>query len=113
MSSAPALIAIAEASVPLDRDVFLRTLIRELAGTLEEVVGVKNASGCISVVGRKIGEQMNRDYKAALGTSNLTREQVAAVLVDLKRRIQATFMSSRRATKGSCSATGFVPLPRK
>jgi predicted ArsR family transcriptional regulator len=91
MSSAPALNVIAEASVPLDRDVFLRTLIRELAGTLEEVVGVQDASGYISVVGRKIGEQMNRDYKAALGTSNLTREQVAAVLVDLKRRIQGDF----------------------
>src|SRR3984957_21315029 len=91
MSSATALNVIADASVPLDRDVFLRTLIRELAGTLEEVVGLKEASGYISVVGRKIGEQMNRDYKAALGTSNLTREQVAAVLVDLKRRIQGDF----------------------
>jgi predicted ArsR family transcriptional regulator len=91
MSSAPALNLIAEASVPLDRDVFLRTLIRELAGTLEEVVGLKEASGYISVVGRKIGEQMNSDYKSALGTSNLTSEQVAAVLVDLKRRIQGDF----------------------
>jgi predicted ArsR family transcriptional regulator len=91
MSSAPALNIIAEANVSLNRDVFLRALIRELAGTLEEVVGVKDASGYISVVGRKIGEQMNRDYKAALGTSRLTREQVAAVLVDLKRRIQGEF----------------------
>src|SRR6202034_1992267 len=91
MSSATAINVIADASVPLDRDVFLRTLIRELAGTLEEVVGLKDASGYISVVGRKIGEQMNRDYKAALGASNLSREQVAAVLVDLKRRIQGDF----------------------
>src|SRR5580700_8042024 len=90
MSSATAINVIADASVPLDRGVFLRTLIRELAGTLEEVVGLKDASGYISVVGRKIGEQLNRDYKAALGTSNLTR-QVAAVLVDLKRRIQGDF----------------------
>ena len=91
MSSAPTLNVIAEASVPLNRDVFLRTLIRELAGTLEEVVGLSDASGYISVVGRKIGEQLNSDYKAALGTSSLTREQVAAVLVDLKRRIQGDF----------------------
>ena len=75
----------------MDRDVFLRTLIRALAGTPEEVAGVKDASGYISVVARKIGEQMNRDYNAALGTSNLTREEVAAVLVDLKRRIQGEF----------------------
>src|ERR1700733_5234014 len=91
MSSAPVLTVIAEASVPLDRDVFLRSLIRELAGTLEEVVGLKDASGYISVVGRKIGEQMNHDYKTALATPQLNREQVSSVLVDLKRRIQGEF----------------------
>jgi len=41
--------------------------------------------------GRKIGEQMNDDYKTALDTSRLSREQVSAVLVDLKRRIQGDF----------------------
>jgi predicted ArsR family transcriptional regulator len=80
-----------ELNVPLDRDVFLRTLIRELAGTLEEVVGVSEASGFISVVGQTIGGQIDRDYKRALAVSNLTREQVADVLVDLKRRIQGDF----------------------
>jgi predicted ArsR family transcriptional regulator len=77
--------------VPLDRDVFLRTLIRELAGTLQEVVGLEEASGFISVVGQNMGRQMDRDYKAALNTGDLTREQVADVLVDLKRRIHGDF----------------------
>ena len=77
--------------VPLERDVFLRSLIRELAGTLQDVVGLEEASGFISVVGQRIGEQINRDYKAALQLANLTREQVAAVLVDLKTRIQGDF----------------------
>jgi predicted ArsR family transcriptional regulator len=80
-----------ELNVSLDRDVFLRTLIRELAGTLEEVVGISEASGFISVVGQTIGDQIDRDYKRALAVSNLTREQVADVLVDLKRRIQGDF----------------------
>lgn len=90
-AAAPALQVISETNVALNRDIFLRSLIRELAGTLEEVVGMKDASGYVSVVGRKIGAQMNRDYKAALGLSQLSREQVAAVLVDLKRRIQGDF----------------------
>ncbi|HWP46242.1 MAG TPA: methanogen output domain 1-containing protein [Candidatus Limnocylindrales bacterium] len=77
--------------IPLDRDLFLRSLIRELAGTLEEVVGVKEASGFISVVGQAIGEQIDKDYKEALSVSQLTREQVADVMVDLKRRIQGDF----------------------
>ncbi|MBI1759196.1 MAG: transcriptional regulator [Actinobacteria bacterium] len=77
--------------VPLERDLFLRSLIRELAGTLEDVVGLAEASGFISVVGQRIGEIINNDYKAALDQSTLSREQVSAALVDLKARIQGDF----------------------
>jgi predicted ArsR family transcriptional regulator len=80
-----------EVDIPLDRDVFTRTLIRELAGTLEDVVGIEEASGYISVVGVAIGEQINRSYKSALRVSSLSREQVRDVLVDLKRRIEGDF----------------------
>lgn len=78
-------------AIPLERDVFCRTLIRELAGTLEEVVGVDEAAGFMSVVGTRIGEVIDRDYRAALGQARLDRATVAAVLVDLKRRIQGDF----------------------
>lgn len=78
-------------NVPLERDVFLRTLLRELSGTLQDVVGVDEAAGFISVVGQRVGDQIDREYKAALGVSVLTREQVADVLVDLKRRILGDF----------------------
>lgn len=81
----------ADLEIPLTRDVFLRTLIRELAGTLQDVVGLNEASGFISVVGQSVGEQMNESYKTAFGVENLSREQVSAVLVDLKRRIQGSF----------------------
>ncbi len=82
---------IALLQIPLERDVFLRTLIRELSGTLQEVVGVKEASGFISVVGQRVGDALNAEYRQALGVSNLSREQVSDVLVDLKRRIQGDF----------------------
>ncbi len=78
-------------TIPLERDVFLRTLIRELAGTLQDVVGLQEASGFVSVVGQRVGDQINESYKAALQIPALSREQVAAVLVDLKRRIQGSF----------------------
>jgi predicted ArsR family transcriptional regulator len=77
--------------VPLERDVFLRALLRELSGTLQDVVGLDEASGFISVVGQRIGDQINAEYKAALAVDGLTREQVADVLVDLKRRIRGDF----------------------
>jgi predicted ArsR family transcriptional regulator len=82
---------IQDADIPLERDVFLRTLIRELAGTLQEVVGVEEASGFVSVVGQKIGEQIDQQYKKALHLTNLNRQQVSDVLVDLKKRIKGDF----------------------
>ena len=77
--------------IPLERDVFLRTLIRELAGTLQDVVGMEEASGFISVVGQRVGDQINQEYRQALALPALDRSQVASVLVDLKRRIQGDF----------------------
>jgi predicted ArsR family transcriptional regulator len=77
--------------VPLDRDVFLRNLVRELSGTLEDIVGLQEASGFVSAVGQAIGEQIDADYRRALGTPTLGREQVADVCVDLKRRIGGDF----------------------
>lgn len=83
--------SIRDLEIPLERDVFLRTLLRHLAGTLQDVVGLDEASGFISVVGQEMGDEINRSYKDALAVSNLTREQVADVLVDLKRRIRGDF----------------------
>lgn len=80
-----------EAAVPLERDLFLRNLVRELAGTLENVVGLDEASGFISVVGQRIGEWIDAEYRRALNAPQLERQQVIAVLVDLKRRIQGDF----------------------
>lgn len=77
--------------LPLERDVFLRTLIRELAGTLQDVVGMEEASGFISVVGQRVGDHINQEYRQALALPALDRGQVARVLVDLKRRIQGDF----------------------
>jgi predicted ArsR family transcriptional regulator len=75
----------------LDRDVFLRTMLRELSGTLEDIVGPEEAAGYLSVVGQNVGDQIDRDYRAALKVSRLSREQVTEVLVDLKRRVQGHF----------------------
>jgi predicted ArsR family transcriptional regulator len=82
---------VAAATVDLERDGFLRTLLRELAGTLEDVVGLDEAAGLISVVGGRMGQGFDAAYRTAIGVDRLGREQVAAVLVDLKRRIEGDF----------------------
>jgi predicted ArsR family transcriptional regulator len=82
---------IKDLAIPLERDVFLRTLIRELAGTLQEVVGLEETAGLISIVGQRLGDQINESYRSALGVERLSRAQVAEILVDLERRIQGDF----------------------
>ena len=75
---------LSSADIQLDRDIFLRALLRELSGTLENVVGLDDASGFISVVGQRVGEWIEAEYRAVLGSSQMDREQVTAVLIDRK-----------------------------
>ena len=82
---------ITKTALPLERDLFLRTLLRHLTGTLQDVVGVQEAAGFVSVVGQKMGDDLNVLYAEALQVSKLTRDQVVHVLVDLKRRIEGDF----------------------
>ena len=82
---------ISELSIPLERDEFTRTLLGDLSGLLQDVVGLDEASGFISMVGQKMGERIYSLYCEALGVEELSREQMAEVLVDLKRRIQGDF----------------------
>jgi predicted ArsR family transcriptional regulator len=82
---------VSELELPIDRDIFLRNLLRELTGTLEEVVGKEEASGFISIVGQHIGEWMNNEYRNGLSTEKLSFEQLKDTLIDLKRRINGDF----------------------
>ena len=78
--------------LPLERDGFLRSLVRHLSGALQDVVGLEEAAGFVTIVGQRMGDELNESYRRALGVqANLTREQVSAVLIDLKRRIQGDF----------------------
>ncbi len=82
---------ISKLNIPLERDLFLRNLVRELSGVLEDVVGLEQAQGFISIVGQQIGESINKEYQKALKVSHLNREQLIQVLVDMKKRIQGDF----------------------
>ena len=82
---------ISNIDLPLDRDIFLRNLLRELSGTLETIVGMDEATGFISLVGQHIGDWINEEYRKALQQEQLNLEQVKEVLVDLKARIQGGF----------------------
>ncbi len=78
-------------TLPLERDVFLRTLVRHLSGALQEVVGLEEASGFVSLVGQRMGDEIGNSYRAALNVARLDRDLVRDVCLDLKRRIQGDF----------------------
>ncbi|MFF3641525.1 methanogen output domain 1-containing protein [Streptomyces sp. NPDC002564] len=80
-----------EAAIALDRDVFMRSLIRELARVLEDVIGLEEAAGYVSLVSQTLGGDINEQYTKALSVDRLDRGQIAAVMVDLKRRLGGDF----------------------
>jgi len=84
-------VALDHLDVGLERDVFLRALLRELSGSLQDIVGLQEASGYISIVGAAVGKDLDARYKRALEVDRLSRDQVAQVLVDLKQRIKGDF----------------------
>jgi predicted ArsR family transcriptional regulator len=77
--------------IPLDRDLFVRNLLREMAQGLAEKLGPDGALEFVSEIGAATGEQLNTYYRAALKTTSLSREEVARTLIDLKQRIQGDF----------------------
>lgn len=77
--------------VQLERDGFLRGLLSHLSRTLENLVGLKEAEGFVSIVGQRIGQEIEDEYKRALGVERFTQKQVSEILVDLKRRINGDF----------------------
>ena len=82
---------VAQLSVPLDRDLFLRKLVRHLSRALQDVVGLEEAAGFVSIVGQRMGDEIGDAYRAALDTSRLDRQAVRDVCLDLKRRIEGDF----------------------
>ncbi|MFF4585553.1 PP2C family protein-serine/threonine phosphatase [Streptomyces sp. NPDC001388] len=70
-----------DVKIDLDRDVFLRTLVRELATSLESVIGLQEASGYISLVGQAVGTQIDEMYLEALHICHRGQMATAAYLL--------------------------------
>ncbi|QFT57238.1 hypothetical protein FIU94_00255 [Sulfitobacter sp. THAF37] len=75
----------------IEKDSFMRSVLRELAGLLEQTVGEHEAEAYVNHVGVSLGRALNTDYRGAFDTDRLDSRQVAATLVDLKARIDGGF----------------------
>ncbi|MCV6637504.1 hypothetical protein [Candidatus Albibeggiatoa sp. nov. NOAA] len=69
--------------LPLERDIFLRTLVRELPDVLEEMIGLNQADGFINIVGQNMGEWVNQTYLHQLNNAG------CHVVIYLKKRVEA------------------------
>jgi predicted ArsR family transcriptional regulator len=77
--------------IPVDRDLFVRSLLREFTQSIVDKLGEKSAGAFVAEIGAVTGGQFDAYYRAALKSASLTRAQVAEALVDVKRRIQGDF----------------------
>lgn len=73
------------------KDVFLRTVLRELTGVLEQAVGERETEAYVNYVGLALGRAINASYREAFSVDRLDPMQVASTLVDLKARIDGKF----------------------
>lgn len=82
-----------QSDVELDRETFLLEMVRHLSGTLQDIVGLNEAEGFISLVGGDIGDEINQRYEHRFREQlrELDLESTANILIDLKRRIGGQF----------------------
>lgn len=74
----------------LDRDRFLRQMVRDLAGTLEDVVGLEAAKGFLALTGQRMAQMALEHSHESLGDSPTT-SALGDFLCDFKKRIQGDF----------------------
>ena len=94
------------ASITLDNVSFLHKFVGNITCTLEEVVGINEASGFMNTVAQRMGEQLNDMYRHSLNSHKLNREQVCHVIADLQNRInsnaQITHKDEEKIIIGGC-----------
>lgn len=79
------------AEINLEREGFFQSIVMALSGTLQDTVGIKDASGFVSLVGMSLGEEIAEKYERANGDRPLDRAALIDALIDLKRRIGGDF----------------------
>lgn len=75
--------------LPIDRESFAVELLCHLAGTLEDVVGLEEAAGFVSLVGQQVGEQLDAIIRTRLSIDRIAPDDVVPLLVALARSVGA------------------------
>jgi len=99
--------SIGSLDIEFDHNGLFNALVASMADLLETIAGVEDACAYVSSIAARLGADIERQYKAALGTQNLTRNQLIDVLIDLKNRAGGGFslieQDEGRVVFGNCA----------
>jgi predicted ArsR family transcriptional regulator len=77
--------------IEFDHNGLFNALVSSMAELLESIAGLEDACVYVSSIAARLGADVEKQYKAALGTQNLNRKQLIDVLIDLKNRAGGSF----------------------
>lgn len=105
-SNAPST-SIGSLDIDLDQHGLVNNLVAGMAELLETIAGVDDACAYISGIAARLGSDIEKQYKAALGVQNFNRDQLIETLVDLKNRAGGEFSlveeDEDRVVFGNCA----------
>jgi uncharacterized protein len=92
--------------IDFDHHGLFNTLVADMAELLETIAGADDACAYVSSIAARLGADIEKQYKAALGLQHLNRNQLIEVLVDLKNRAGGAFsiieQDEDRVVFGNC-----------
>lgn len=100
-------------AIDLQREGFLVELAGELSGVLQDLVGLESAKGLIAIVGARIGDRLNAEYRRSETGATLDAAAVADAAIDLKRRIGGDFYEIERTEDEILLGNRRCPFGRK
>lgn len=93
--------------IDFDHHGLVNTLVADMAGLLETIAGVEDACAYVSCIAARLGTDIEKQYKAALGIQHLNRDQLIDILIDLKNRAGGEFslieQDEDRLVFGNCA----------
>ncbi|AZO77580.1 MULTISPECIES: methanogen output domain 1-containing protein [unclassified Bosea (in: a-proteobacteria)] len=99
--------SIGSLDIKFDHHGLFNALVANMAELLETIAGVEDACVYVSSIAARLGADIEKQYKAALGTQNLNRSQLIEVLIDLKNRAGGSFslieQDEDRVVFGNCA----------
>lgn len=93
-------------NIDFDHHRLLDTLVADMADLLESTAGVEDACAYVSNIAARLGADIEKQYKTALGVQNLDRNQLLSALIDLNHRADGAFFvieeDEDRIVLGNC-----------